>query len=121
MWSNYHLSDFAEFIQISVNVPEGISSSFSSAALRLEYKLQLEFFLSDQDTDEPLSFAINIEMLSIRSSLEDSFLKMSAAIVENANKGSPETADQRTEYLAMLHRCLDSNSTRVPFVEVDVA
>lgn len=117
VWSSYHLSDLAEFIQIVVDVPEGITSSFSSAALCLQYKLQLEFFLSDKDTDEPLSFAIDLEMYGGRSSLEDSFLKMSTSIMESANKGTPETADHRTEYLAMLHRCLESNSIRIPIVE----
>lgn len=66
--------------------------------------------------DEPLSFAIDIEVQ------EQANLRRSRKLQQITESMSPSIAvDRKTQFLSMLHTCLEAKVSRVPFVEIEAA
>lgn len=74
----------------------------------------LEFYLSSNSMDEPLSFSIDIEIL------EQVNLRRSRKLQRIAEAMTASVAmDKKTQFLSMLHTCLEAKLSRIPYVEVD--
>jgi hypothetical protein len=114
IWSDYRLSSNAEFLRLYIYVPEDSFCSFSCPLVKVEYKLVLEFYLSSNSMDEPLSFSIDIEIL------EQVNLRRSRKLQRIAEAMTASVAmDKKTQFLSMLHTCLEAKLSRIPYVEVD--
>ncbi len=95
-------------------IPEDVFCSFQCPIVQLQYKLVLEFYLTTNSLDEPLSFSIDIDIL------EPVNLRRSRKLQQLAETVSPAVAmDRKTQFLSMLHTCLEAKLSRIPYVEID--
>ena len=78
----------------------------------VEYKLLLEFFLAPDSTVEPLSFTIDLEVVT---QVNVRRLRHPMQIGET---GTP-AMDRKAQYLSMLHTCLEARNSRIPYIDLE--
>jgi hypothetical protein len=106
------LTTDVEYLRMLMYIPEESFCTFHCACAMVEYKLLLEFFLAPDSTVEPLSFTIDLEVVT---QVNVRRLRHPMQIGET---GTP-AMDRKAQYLSMLHTCLEARNSRIPYIDIE--